>query len=212
MIKWMTNYIAQQREARHKEERRWKVSMNGDIWLSMPLGLFRQGQRDKWGKILATAISRFQKHWPDTHIYIRFLAHRSWIGTDILNPTLCERVGTTKEKDQIFLLPDCKDHSVCEDALAGSGYGAFGRSIFVLDHKPANWKETITRLFEIAVKLSGGQPAADFESELSTCRCLCYSMDDDLVIEKVDLPENIVISILEDIARENDLDLVIERK
>ena len=207
----MNNYIARRREVQHEKERIWKISMGRDIWLIVPLGLRRQGNWDTWGKIQATALSRFQKHWLNSPVYIRFHAHSSWRGASRFTVFQIEKVGTTKEKEQIFMIPDCDDQSVWEDILSGYAHGAFARAIFVLDHKPDNWQETITRLFEITVKLSGGQPAADFD-ELSDCRCLCYSMDEDLVIAKVDLPESNVISILEDIARENDLELVIERK
>jgi hypothetical protein len=193
-------------------ERKWRVSIYAsNIWLSRPLRYSNPEKWDTWGKIQAQVLSRFRQRWPESHIYIRLYTCIPEYFTDVLIPGHFEKIAEVR-KNHIFILPDCQDQHVLETIFTPAGHDPFARTIFVLDQKPANWKETITRLFEIAVKLSDRQPAANFEGELSTCRLLCYSMDEDLVIAKVDLPENIVISILEDIARENDLDLVIERK
>ena len=136
------------------------------------------------------------------------MANPDWPGPDGYTAF---KTGTTEENDQIFMVPDCEEQFVLEDILSGCAHGLFGRCIFILDNKPENWKETIERLFEITEKLVDGQPAAEFESELSSCHLLCFSADEELAIAKVDLPESTVFSIIEDIARENDLNLVIKR-
>jgi hypothetical protein len=172
-----------------------------------------QGEYTPWGKMQARILSRFQEHWPETHPYVRFRPYPPYVTdvfADILIPGQFERVAGSTEGDDVFLFPDCQDRHTWEVIFAAGTWEEFARTLFLLDRKPSNWQEVIQRLFEIA-QLLDGYPAKEFENELSICRCLCTSADMDLTILKVDLPESTVLSILEDTAREEDLELVVHR-
>ncbi len=209
MIQQLKNLITHQREAPWREEQEWKVSVNGEAWLHIPNRLAHPEQWATWGKIQARILSRFQEHWPHTHTYIRFHTYLPEHFKDILKPGQFETAVTTG-KDYVFLFPDCQDEYVWETILGSAGLIPYARTIFILDQKPPNWQEIIADLFDIAQSPSSGH--LQNESRLSICHCLCYSMDEDLVIARVDLPESTVLSILEDTARKEDLQLVLHRR
>jgi hypothetical protein len=212
MTQWIRNLVTHKRKTQARREQEWRVSTNGGIWLHIPTPLTHPERWEIWGEIQAGILRRFQQCWQDTHIYIRFHTYLPEHFGDILRPGQFESVGTANKEDYIFLFPDCQDEYVWTTILGSAGLVPFARTIFVLDNNPSNWQEVIASLFGIAQKLSAGHPLDKFQSELSICRCLCYSMDEDLVIAKVDLPESTAISILKDTAREKNLELVLDNR
>jgi len=137
-----------------------------------------------------------------------------WHFKDILIPGTYEEIATaTDRKDEsLFLFPDCQDRFVWEGVFKVGPTRDLDRTVFVLDHKPPNAKEFIERLFDITRKISFRNWEASFYDDLSTCHCLCYSIDADLVIGKIDLPESKILSILKNIAAKEDLSLVVRRE
>jgi len=212
MIQWIRDSINRQREGIQQKDREWEAWIGKETWwLCMPHRAFRQEQWDSWGKMQASVLRHFRQHWQNTHVYIRFRSHLTWDPKAVLTANF-EKISTTEQGEQIFIFPDCEEQSALEIILASYADEPLTRTIFLLDHKPEDWRQVVSRLFEIAVNLSSGQSAAEFESDLSICRCLCYSMDEELVIPKVDLTESDVLSILEHTAREEYLDLVLHRQ
>lgn len=67
-------------------------------------------------------------------------------------------------------------------------------------------------LYGITQKLENGTSPDELKNELMTCRCLGYSVDEDLVISKIDLSEDAVVSIIAQIAREEGLELLVRNQ
>jgi hypothetical protein len=159
-------------------------------------------------------LSRFQEHWNDTYTYIRFRTVTPLLFhyTNIFKQGTFEELDTEEKDDHVYLFPDCQEKHVWEIILSAIGLLAFTRTFFMLDQRPSNWQEVINRLFQSTLALANDNYASEFENDLSNCRCICYSINEDLILEKVDLPENIMLTILEDVAREEGLEIVFKRE
>ncbi|MBI4332748.1 MAG: hypothetical protein HY673_15870 [Chloroflexi bacterium] len=119
---------------------------------------------------------------------------------------------TGKKDETVFLFPDCQDKELWAAFLGSAGLVPLARCLFIVDRDPADWRAAMSRLFEIAQGIAQGKSATEYEADMSVCHCLCYSLDEDLVIAKVALPERTVLSVLEGAAREEGLELVVRRK
>jgi hypothetical protein len=242
MLSRIKNIIAKRREKRqHKEqerqqsERDWKVTIYNATyygeherqyhvylpeWLArkkiVPVSvIFGDNDFTIWAKMQARIFSRIQQHWPESHTYIRLYTYYipDYLITKLKKGQF-EKSDTKEKHTHLFLIPDCQDPSVWEAFFEIGTNDDGGRTIFSLDYRPRNWREIIARLFEIFVKLykTPGGRFPGFERALSRCHLWCFSVDADLVIGKVDLPESTVLSILESVASEESLKLVIDRK
>jgi hypothetical protein len=123
-----------------------------------------------------------------------------------------EGMISTNKDEHIFIFPDCQDKNVWETILSMMALSGNSRCIFILDNKPQHWGDVIIRLHQIVQLLEKGHQISEFETELTHCHCLCGSSDEDLVILKIDLKENIVLSVLGDIGKEERLELVVKRE
>ncbi len=197
MLQWIRDKNKKRHEERKRKEKQWIVDLEWpSIYLYHPLRYRPVELWNKWGDMQVRVLSRIQQYWPETHSYIRLHIYSSLYEhyASILESIPYEITSPPrKAKDeQIILVPDCQDKCVWKCILTYAGLIPFTRSIFMLDDNPTNWQEVMTRLFEIAEKISDGYPVAEYSQELAMCRCLCYSMDEDLVINKVDLSETTI--------------------
>ena len=210
MLNYIKSLLARQREARDRRMRLLKGWIDGimGIYLPEPHGIFI-GIQDwvRWGKMQTKILSCFSQQWPETHVYLWYRTLvPDWI-VDHVEAMYFEHVEGSGKDEHIFIFPDCPNQHLQETILSFCPDYHFSKAVFVLDYKPENWKEAVTGLLTVAKELSRGRSVEDFKAELSHCHCLCYSEDNDLVIAKVDLPENIVKSILENVFREYNFDL-----
>jgi hypothetical protein len=87
-----------------------------------------------------------------------------------------------------------------------------GLAFVSLTYKPENLKETAEFYHKIIQDLVYLKTEAKLVNELEHCNLLCCTVDEYLIIEKVELEENIMLSIFSLIANEEGLKLTIERK
>ena len=200
-------------EEKQSRENEWKVTIDlSYFWLTHPTKYWPNEFWDKWAKMQVKILYEIQKIIPSTHTYLRFSTFFPKQYTDIIELCQAETLTTKKRGGKILLFLDCQDQNVWEKILFGDSFTPAAKSIFMLENKPSNWQEAITELFNIVEKLNDGHSINEYKNQLSKCHCLCYVLDSDLVIAKVDLPENVLLSILEDVARNEGLELTIERE
>jgi hypothetical protein len=192
------------------KEKKWQliVLADGYLLLRSPKQYLDVDSWHKWGEIQVKVISSFQKYFEGNHLFMYYIPIvperiRQLIKVG-MQGEYDEIIAKRKSGETIYLLPDVQNRKLIEILLESVAEGC----IVILDQKPPNWKELLAILFEI----SKSNKAALKIKEMSVCRCLCYFKDRDLVIEKIDLPENTVFTILEHIAKEEGLKLVVNRK
>jgi hypothetical protein len=118
-------------------------------------------------------------------------------------------VPGSPEGEYILLIQNYQDETALGAILAGSGHVPFSKTLFLVEGDLQNWQKELINLFEITKKLSKGHQVSEFQEQLSFCRCICYTMDNDLVIAKLDLPESQLFSFLQSQSQKEGLDLVI---
>jgi hypothetical protein len=241
MVRRIGNFIAKRHEKRnHKErgrqkkEQEWKVivydweygkgyHLHVPYWLAhkkmvpQPVNARRKDDDSFtiWANMETRIFSRIQQHWPESHTYLRLYTY--YVPDDLiakLKKGQIEKIDTKDKHTHLLLIPDCQDQRVWEAFFEVGTNWDGGRTIFLLDYKPRNWREIITHLFEIFQKLykTPGGRFPGVQRELTRCHLWCFSVDADLLIAKVDLPESTVLSILERVASEEGLELVIDRE
>ncbi len=161
-----------------------------------------------WGRMQARMISEFRRCWGDARVYIRLETPIGDHFVDILRP--CEYAMVTDRGNYtIFTLRECDDECLWTSILASAPLVPRAKSVFILDRSPADWQSTVARLFDATQSLEKGPPNDRIAEELEMCHCVCLSMDWDLLIAKIDLPDATVLSILGDVARDEGLELVL---
>jgi hypothetical protein len=112
------------------------------------------------------------------------------------------------------LIDDCQEQRAWEMILDAGTAMHEGKILFTLKNKPSNWKVIMDAYYKIVVDTFYlRKPISDFQKELDQCYLLCYSILDDsaLIVAKTELSENGFLSILENIANEEHLQLVINK-
>jgi hypothetical protein len=210
-MSWIKGLIHRnhQRTIRRKNEREapWEVTLTPRyIILPHPERYRPIKLWDKWGKMQANLLSSFNQQWEETHIYFWIQTYVPESISNILVPGKFETMTSVNKDEKIFLFPDCQDQNVWTTILSMMALGGLSRCIFVLKNKPRNWGDIVAHLRQIIQKLEAGRSLSEFQSELTMCHCLCGSGDEDLVIYKIDLEEDIVLSVIENIAKQEDLE------
>jgi hypothetical protein len=181
------------------------------IHITFPHSFWKSHTWDRWGELQVKILHAFMSHWQHTDVYIRFQTHIP----DFIEPYLMsckyEKYATRSEHESLFLIPECTDTRVWERIFASVGAVHLSRMLVVVDSTPKDWHNTVASLFGITQKLSDRYSPNEFIEDLSICKCLCYSIDNDLNIGKIDLPDNIIFAILENIALEYDLQLLVKK-
>jgi hypothetical protein len=210
MVRWFKNLMIRRSEEKQKRAQEWHIYLQNGFILMYPNRYRPIEQWDKWGKMQFRILMELKKHWPGVHSYIRLHIYTEQDYSNILN--ICENEIVYESKDtQTILFPDCDDQFIYETILSTVGLIPLSRCIYCLDDIPINWRDTISQLFDITQKLEKGHLTSEFENQLSICRCLCYSLDENLVIAKADLEENEILLLLENIAHEEYLSIIIHR-
>jgi hypothetical protein len=206
---WFKNIFSGRTDAR-RGDGRWNVLIGRGIRITVPPGLPTETKWEVWGTVQIRILSELKKRWPESHTYVRFNAFPPDYFTDKFRG--CPHEVIKNKREEIFLLPDCEDPSALRTVFSVLGLIPFTRCVFVLKDQPANWQEVMGRLFEATQKIARKQSVPEYEPELSRCHLLAYSVEQDLVIARVDIPESELENILESIAREEKLDLSIRRR
>lgn len=197
-------------------EKQWIIYIGSPFfWLTHPQRYRPVELWEKWADMQMRVLHRIHQQWPEVHTYIRLHTYFHELYTGILEPIAYEtitRLPKFKKHEQIILIPDCQDHRIWKTVLTYAALNPLDRCIYMLERNPSNWQEVIKSLYEITRNLSEWHDFVAYKDELAACHCLCYSEDEDLVIGKVDLPEIKILSIFGDIAKEEGLELVIERR
>jgi hypothetical protein len=204
------NIIKRYKDNREAKKRRWHIIISHVIWITFPNRMFLNNEWKKWSKLQRIILSRLTQNWPEAYTCIRFIDFPQGYFSKLLKNCQYESLSSSNPKENILLFADCKDDSTLDIIYQATGMNPFTRCIFVLDKKPEKLQDTISHYFNLAQEISRGHKAANFADELKECHFLGYSMDNDLVIGKIDLPENIVTSILQDIATAESLEAVIK--
>lgn len=208
----MFNNIRRKREERYSKEKLLKVVLKEYYWIHHPRCYRNIELWPKWGELQTKILGKLHLFLPDTHVYIRFSTYLPEHYTDILQSENVKKIITKNGKETIILFPDCQDQLIWRELLSSSGLEPFAHCFFILKDKPVNWQEIVNDIYEILLKFDKGHSLSEFQSELSNHPCLCFSEDEDLVIGKVDLPEQEVLSIIQELALEDGLELEVERK
>jgi hypothetical protein len=209
MAQWLRNVFSGRGEASRRGPGGWQILMGKDIRLLVPPGLPKDTKWEAWGRIQTRLLFLIHQHWPDSHIYIRFNAFPAGYFGDKFQDCTFETI-TADKRDEIFLFPDCQNTRVMETIFAVLGMVPFTRCLYILDRQPANWQEVTEHLFEATKKMAKKRPVIEYNNELSECRFLCYSVSEDLVIGKIDMSQSDITSILENVAREERIELSIK--
>jgi hypothetical protein len=212
-MKWIKDAARRRCEAKERRERMWMCwILGGQAGVSAPKGR----HYEDWGRIQAEILARIQQHWPETHTYVRLHTCYTYVLDDIgqlPERTRFERVPTKDKDDYLFLFPDCEDRDVWQVVLGIETPFDYGKMILMFDHRVEDCWTVVSNAYEVVRQQSDprAQPWTVLVKMLPECQALCYSVDENLWIGKVDLPEGVVPAILESIAREEDLELVVEK-
>ncbi len=210
MIERLRQKVAQGTETRRRRKRRWEVREEGGVFLLTRPHLYVDGKRwPDWGLLQTRVLQGLMESWPHPFPYIRFCTTQEW-ATHMPKPCQYVECGSDEKHFRVLLFPDCRDAEVWKSVLGVGNFFPAGRMLLVLDHNPSDWQAVVAHLHEIAARIAGGEPAGKFAAEFAGCHCVCYSEDEDLVIAKIDLAETALFSILEEEARKDGLELVVE--
>ncbi len=190
---------------------RWNIYINEDILLWIPDSLKESG---KWSQMLARMLVQINRNWLNSHVYIRLNTY-----TDdtkelerVLGQYQYRKICVSNKNENVFIIPDCSDEHILEAIFETGVVIDCGRSFFILSYLPVDWVGTVSQLFNISQNLSQDHKVSEYQKELSGCLCLCYSVDENLVIGKVDLSRDRILSITRDIARDEGLRLIIHQE
>ena len=190
----------------------WEIVIeDSTVWITHPEKYFISGSWYKWAKTQAKVLKEIQNKLPDTHIYVRLYTRFPEKYKEIITSCQAEVIGIKNKKEKILLFPDCQNQNVLEKLVFGDSYPHASKSIYMIENQYPDWTEVITDLFKIVKKLNEGHSINEFSAQLTKCRCLSYISDSDLVIEKVDIPQNMLLDILKKISNEEGLDLTIKK-
>ena len=214
MLQYFKDLKKKRRKEKIRREKQWNINTDSRaFWLTHPQRYRLVELWGKWADMQTRVLAQIQQHWPEVHTYIRLHTYWSDIYTDILEPVAYETIipiKKSKKNEQIILIPDCQDHRIWKTVLTNAALNPLDRCMFMLEHNPLNWQEVVNRLYEISYNLLDGEQFSAYKDELALCHCICYSVDEDLVFGKVDLPETTVLSILGNVAEEEGLELNVE--
>ncbi len=207
---WFKNIFSGRGADARRGDGRWNVLIDRSIRITVPPGLPAETKWDVWGTIQLQILDHLKRRWPESHTYIRFNAFPPGYFADKFQG--CQQEVIRNKREEIFLLPDCEAPSVLRTVFSVLGLIPFTRCIFLLKDQPANWQEVMGRLFEATQKIARKQSVPEYEAELSRCHFLAYSLNQDLVVVRIDMPQSELEEILEKVAREEKLDLAIRRR
>jgi len=210
MFRWINEIRAKRYEEKRRKEQEWRVQITNNYWLCHPTRYRPLDKWEKWGEMQSMVLSHIIHRIKTPSIFWRFHTFLPEVYKDIINLCEYETIQEDKKKGHVFVLRNCWNQNVWKQILSSLGLVTKARCIFILDYNPVDWLNTVNDLFKITQKIETGHSTLEFESELSSCRCLCYSNDEDLIIAKVDIKEEDILSILQDVAREFSLNLVIQ--
>ncbi len=211
MSQWIKNIIANLRESKREKNRIWEIWFEKGIWLTVPRRLFNDGNWEAWASIQIRILDCVRQYWGKSHTYIRFSPYPQGYYQERLQGCSSTMIIQSDEKGESFLFKDCVEESVLETIFSAIGMVPYTRCVIITDQQPDHWNDLINRYFEIAQQFSDGKNANDFSTELNDCHLLCYSMDQDLVIQKIDLEKSTFLFVLEQIASEFDLNIIMRK-
>jgi hypothetical protein len=221
MIQWLRKFKAQHietkklriEEEKHKENV-WEISIGPSyIWLAQPYKLFNHSLINEWAKLQVNVLSKIQEKLLGAHTYIQVASSSSQLCSDLIVSCHPETFTTRTGKGKGFLFPDCQDKQVWERLLVTPTLTFHpAKSIFMLDGTPIDWRDIITEIYEIVGNAHNLNSIDKNKWPFSKCRCLCFVEDADLLFEKVDLSDEVLLSIFENEAQKNGFDLVVSRE
>jgi hypothetical protein len=224
MANTIKRWMERKKVLKQRRLKEWKVSIlnNEHYQIKAPYWIDRRhiqtsGDEENqclvdWANIELKFLSSIHQQIPKPHSYMRLFTY--YLPKNIMNLSTkiqIETISIKEEKAYLFLIPDCQENFVWETFLKTGTALDMHKMMFTLDYQPEDWREVLGNIFEIAEKDYKLKPIEENKNELSGCRFLCYWVDGNPVIAKSDLSEKAILSILEDIALEKNLELVVER-
>jgi hypothetical protein len=191
-------------------DNRWEVAVNApSVWMSRPSKYQTSEYLGRWVDIQVRILSKIHEHLPKNFMYIRFRPKFPPYFRDIIMSckakTIYKMFG-----GNIFIFPDCQDRDVWTRILLSDTFSHDAISFFMLNSQAPNWPDIVNQLYKISENMKNLDALIKYERELSNCSCLCRVEDSDLFVVKVDLPENVITTIIEEEAHLQGLELVID--
>jgi hypothetical protein len=209
---WVKRLFSFEDETMQNKMKQWEIVFKAKYIILPRPPVYRPIERwDKWGKMQANVISGFYEHWEIAHTYFWVQTYVPKSLTEVLAKGNYEELTPYNKDERIFVFPDCQDQNDWATILSIMALGSSSRCIYILNENPHNWLDAIISLHGITREISEEFPVSNFTNNIKDCHCLCGSADEDLVIYKIDLEEKIVLSVLEKVAKEEGLELVIRR-
>lgn len=196
------------------------IKMPWPWWIEQTKGIpkNRKGNTDftKWTNTRVKIISDIVQHYENPHTYLRLHTYEVPDNLLTLGHRYSIEIRTIKKKKEfLILIPECNERLVWKASFDSGTAWHEGKILFTLKHQPENWKEEIDNYYRIVDDTFNlRKPISEFSQELQQCNLLCYAMLDNatLIIAKTDLSETVILSILEEAAHQEDLELVIKRQ
>jgi hypothetical protein len=167
-------------------------------------------------KIEAKILEGIYQNLPDSHTYLRI--HTYYMPEGLLSVSKHSSVveyDTKHKGTHLYLFPDCQDKNIWQAFFETSVNWDTAKSIFLLDRNPDNWEEVIDHLYKYVEYKHLGKKIPNVPYDISTilekCLLIGYSVDTDFVIPRVFLNEVQMLSILQNIAAKENLELIVKR-
>lgn len=204
---WLGDLVARRKQASERRLRTWEGWADDVVYLRMPYRI-RRRRHDWtiWGCMQADVLARLKQNWPNARTYLWYRTPLASHLANLVSQCKPEETAGQGKAEHVFVFPSCEDLSTWAIVLSLGTLFHFSRAVFMLEPTPEDWKGSIERLVGLAQK-TGGQLTPEDQLLLSTCRCLCYSADNDLVIGKVDVPVSTVIAAVEETAQAHGFEL-----
>jgi hypothetical protein len=224
MVNTFWNNIISKKEKKFRENE-WEIDIfiDGQYHIKMPHRLYknrnvkRMKEEDKetitWANIQTKIVSSILTYFIGDHTFIRLYTY--YKPTKLLalsSECQIESVPIKKKDEYLYIFTECRDPVVLESLFEIGTLDHGGLIITSLNDQPPNWRETIEKYYKIVQDLIYFRVEAKSVTELERCHFLCYTIEGNLIIEKIGLSEGILLKILDLIAREEGLELEINRR
>ncbi len=196
----------------NRSNRTWKIIRSHvSYWLNVPKPYDKEPY-DKWIEIQSRLLSRFQEHWPNSHMFIRL--HTYYYPEQLLNnieyPQV-ERIVTSDPREFLLLFSDTNDPSVWKQVMETGIAEDYGRMFILFSHFPERWVEKATEIYRFIRSTDFEQKSPPNET-IALSRYVCSSYDTSFVINNIDLSESDVMHELQRIANEERLIIEVNPK
>lgn len=176
----------------------WKIIVGHScFWLTKPEIFACKEFLPRWVDLQTRVLEGIHDYFADSQVLVRFNTRFAESYYDLQNCYPVKISPTKHNKENVFYINGCTDTAVWKRIFLADSFSHESKMFYIFTTPPSDWSDVMDDIYGLINKTKDLHRLDIDRIKAQKCCCVCMNEDSDLLILRVNLPDNILRSIIE---------------